>query len=337
MAKSHSPNMKPQKKKPVLHDGNMGYPEEKPQKAGNNMTIAAETLTEGQTILVQGKLSFSRLARLIEGAELEKRIASSKGFYPTKVPHTTISLIDARVVPADPNNVTTEEQFVQEKMYQVKSGDNAGKTGYNIDDKSGYLPPVFGPSAENAGAYTQVILESDLASGLDVTLVLNTFKPAGYAKRGIGLQQVLVNEPVRYYSQGANTQDLAARGIVIDGPIKRVAGNDSTAAAPAPEEHGADTAADAYGNPAPAPMTSAPAPVQAPAPQAAPVAAVSQAQATGQPQAAPEESPAEELARLRAESAANKGNSAFTQPAANAATEDPWQTPNEGITYGGAQ
>lgn len=316
--------------------------------------IPAERLREGQTILVKGFISFSRLARLIEGAELDKRVADGRKrgqLYPTTVPHTTISLIDAAIDFADQAAPTLEEQYVAEKLYAVKNGDNAGKIGFNIDDKSAYLPAVFEPNPEKAGTHRQVILDSDLASGIPVTLVLNTFGSDKYAKKGLGLQQVILHEPVRYYSQGVDTSALAARGIVIDGPITRVAGVDSMAAAPAPAELPAGTTTDGNGYPVPAPapaqavaqavaqaptaqapVYAQPAPVAAPAPQ--PVA-----QAQAPVAAAPAPGSIEEmearLAQMKANAGAGQGQSAFDPAPAADPSAGPWSTEGAGVQYNG--
>lgn len=185
--------------------------------------IAAEDLTEGRTILVEGTATFSRVASQYSGDELQQRIASQRqrgAKYPTTKPHTTIAITNAQVTPADPNSMSLEEQFVQERTFISKSGENQGKAGYSIDDASSFLPPVMQPDPENPGQYIQVKpLEGELAKGLPVTLVLNTYKSKNHEKRGIGLQQILCRESIRYYSNNATAEALKAYGITIAGPV----------------------------------------------------------------------------------------------------------------------
>lgn len=325
------------------------------------MSIPAERLREGQQILIRGKVSFSRLAQLVEGEALVKSIESAQKrgqLYPTKVPHTTINLVDAQVIAANPAALTTEEQFVQEKTFIVKSGDNAGKVGYSLDNKSSYLPTVLEMDPENAGQYRQLVLERDLASGIEVTLVLQVFKPAGYEKRGIGLQQIVLSEPVRYFaSSGVDASALAARGIVVNGPVRAVAGADSTAVA-APFQTGAEYAgsetvipansqADAHGFAVPTPGAQGAVPVQSFAaqtfPVSAPVAVATLAPVAVAPVAAPVAAPVETqeqiIARLTqqvAEQAAAQtgsgGGSPFdAAPAASApaGAPGPWDVPGQ--------
>lgn len=314
--------------------------------------IAAERLAADQTIIVKGKTSFSRLARHVSGKELEDSVRRAKAagrLYPTDRDHTTISIVDAEVQYADPANPTLEEQFIAQQLFTYKKGDNAGRVGYSIDDTSPFLPLVLVPDEENPGSHRQMVLESDLASGLDVRVVLSTFKSkAGYQKTGVGLQQVVLDEAPKYYTQGVNTGELAARGITVSGGITRVSAEDAAAAAaPQAAAQGSYVGTDENGFPtagpvapqaqapaAPAPQAQAPVQPAAPAPAPAPVAQAPAQPAAPAPQAqAPaqaEETPEQKIARLQAqlEAARNSGQaagtSAFDQGQAPTQNPDPW-------------
>lgn len=292
------------------------------------MTITAETLRPGQQILVQGKLTFGKLSQQYQGAELERRITQQKqngSFYPTDVPHTTVNIADAKVLFKDGTNPTIEEQFVQGKTYEIKSGDNQGKIGFGIDDKGKFLPAVFEKNSET-GKYAPVTLERELASGLDVILVLETYAPkGGYAKKGLGLSQVLINEPLKYYGGGASVEALAERGIVFEAPAVRV---EATAGAAAPAEGQgyqgealpANTQIDQSSG------LAMPSPGVAPAPAAAPVATTTVAPIPTPAPAAPA-APVDDkdaqiaalMAQLEAKNATPAGGSAFDQEPAAAA------------------
>ena len=311
-------------------------------------TIPAERLREDQTVIVRGRISYSRLAKLIDGAELVRSIESARkrgSLYPTDRPHTTISLVDARVIPLNPSAPTVEEQYTAEKLYQVKSGDNAGKTGFSIDDKSPNLPPVFEPipaeEQDGAGSHRQVVLQQDLDSGLDVTLVLRTFQSGSYAKKGLGIQQVILNEPLRYYNSASiDTTALSALGITIAGPVQRVSGAEAASRVPDAPVQVQDEGSLPEGTQVvdglalPGPVASAPAPAafQQPVAQAAPVvedpaaeiASLKAQLAGGVP---PVETPEQELARLRAQVAG--------QQAATPVGQSPFDVdPGPGIGFG---
>jgi hypothetical protein len=327
-------------------------------------TIPAERLREGQQILVQGNVSFSRLAALVEGEALANSVIQAKArgaLYPTTVPHTTINLVNAVVVPATAGVLTPEEQFVQEKLHTVKSGDNVGKLAFNIDNKSSYLPTVLEPDPEHEGQYRQLVLERDLAGGILVTIVLEVFKPKSYEKRGLGLQQVVLNEPVRYFSSGVDTQALAARGIVVNGGVRAVAASEAAAAGTpiagdpsvvAPANSGVDVNGFAVPTPGaqgvvPTPSYATQAfPVSAPvaqvaAPVAAPAAPVVQA-AAPVAQMTPVETNEQIIARLQqqlaestAAAAGSGGGSPFDTapaqvPVLAGAGVGPWDVPGQG-------
>lgn len=194
-------------------------------------TVIAENLREGSLIVVHGKLSFSRLAHPIEGKALEASIDRQRKLgrkYPTLSPHTTVTLSEAQVLPNDPSGqMTPEEIFVYESFYTAKSG----AVTFSVDNVGTSLPPVLAKGDD--GQYRQVELEGDLDTGLDVMVVLNVFKPKQYEKRGLGISQVFVNEPLRYYASTGIPRSLLERhGIVVSGEVR----------VPAPAASSADTA-----------------------------------------------------------------------------------------------
>lgn len=298
--------------------------------------IAAESLRPGEQILLQGTLTFGKLAEQYTGEALTRRIAQQKqngSYYPTEVPHTTVNIADAKILFADAANPTLEEQFVQSKTYAIKSGENQGKIGFGMDDKSKNLPPVFQKNAE--GKFEQVKLDRELASGLDVILVVETYAPKGYAKKGLGLRQVLVNEEIRYFGGGASTEALAERGIVFAAPIEQIPASAGASAPAASATQGqydeglpANTQIDpqsGFAMPSPGVAPAAPAPEPAPVatttvapiPEPAPVAAP-----------APVEDKDAQIAALQAALAAKnetpQGQSAFDAAPAAAAQPSPW-------------
>ncbi|MFC4048360.1 hypothetical protein ACFOY4_01580 [Actinomadura syzygii] len=312
-----------------------------------NYSVSADQLTEGEVVLIRGKLGFARLTRLIDGAELQASDVrrAQNGMNPVGKPHTTATITQAEVVPKDPASPTIEEQFVAERRYSSKKHPETG-LNYSIDSKGQTLPVIAIPT-DTAGQVMQDDSGHELASGLDVTLVMRVYKPKGYSNRGLSLDQVIVNEPVRYYTSNANTEELAARGIVFAVPPQPIparqgAVNDqSSQPAAAPEgtvidENGFALPAPA-GVPVPQPQEAQPA--QAPTAQPAPVAqprapqvqaAPIQQGAVPPPTAAPavpqEESMEDKLARLMAENESlRNAGSAVGAPPAPAGPDNPWE------------
>lgn len=305
----------------------------------NNYQVHATQLTANATVLLRGKTTFSRLAKLIDGQDLINSDANrvKNGMNPVGRAHTSINLAEAEVLFADPANPTPDEFFVHERRFTSDKHPDRGHC-YSFDNKSTNLPIVGKKNA--AGEVEQVVLTGDLAADLDVTLVLRVYQPKGYANRGLSLDLVLLNEELRYYNSGVNAGELATRGIVFATPPRQISGVGANGAEENVQALPANTDA-ATGLPAPATTAVAAPAATVPVIQPAPVAQVQQIQpavAQVQPAAPPVETPEQELARLRAmvssretAAAASGGASAFgAAPAAAAPHEDPWIDPAQG-------
>lgn len=189
----------------------------------NNYKIQTNQLTVNAKIYVEGVTTYSRLARHIEGEELEKdkKRKQQRGMVIIDKPYTTISIEDAKIRPQNPAALSLEEQYVQERFYMKSKMDAATNTPigntyvYNINNKSPYLPPVsqFDPATKVA---QQVNLNgNELATGLKVLLCLSVYQSKTWGGKGISLDGVIVMEPIRYYASSA--QDYSALGITYVG------------------------------------------------------------------------------------------------------------------------
>lgn len=229
-------------------------------------TVALNTLTPKANILIRGKLSYSRLAKHIDGDELarDQQLSRTRGLQPIDKPYTTATVCQSEVQfknPAgvnDPAARTPEEQYVWEHQYLSSNGHDTGWC-YRAVNKSRNLPEVYqyNPVTHQ---YDRVILETNLDRNLDVTLVLRIFKGA-MNNNGISLDKVLVNEPIRYFNNADD--DLQAFGIVLNK-------NAETGTAPANDAAPAQPAQPAGAPAAQQNANSFAAPGAAPAPTATP-------------------------------------------------------------------
>lgn len=299
----------------------------------SNYTVSAYDLTEGRIVIIRGKLAYSRLTSLIEGAELDRVNARkvAKRMLAVSGPHTSVTITHAEVVLGEENNPTLEESFVSERRYASSAHPGSG-ANYSLDSKSKFLPVIA--VLNESGQAVQITPEGELDAGLDVTLVLRVFKSPNYSKRGLRLERVIVNEPIRYY-RSTTDDELAKRGLVFAAPPRPVeasATDDTTptAATGAPSTTPAPAA--------PAPAIAGPAPIVSAAPVQAPVQGP--VQAAGQASvpvpfqgqtvpAAPGvgETVEQRMARLEAENATLKGQ-ALAEPRSafdpTPEAEDPW-------------
>lgn len=229
-------------------------------------TIRTYQLTPGATYLVRGKVTFSRISRHTTDAEREKDNATrrSRKLFEIQSNYTSISIDNAQVLCKNSQEPTIEERYAAECLY--KSSNN-NTNNFSAMNKSRNLPKVGISTGNNT--YDEIVLEpgKELAPGLDVTLVMRVFK-GDAGNNGVSLDRVLVNEPIRYFS---NTSDvdrtLKEFGITFNAmppqvkPAEKVDANVSTAnAAPAPAQTQApDTTQDTNTNTAPEEQPAAPA------------------------------------------------------------------------------
>lgn len=180
----------------------------------NNQKIKTETLAPGKMILVRGNVNYSHITSRFEGEELLKRDADDRanGRRPKGKPYTTITIENPTVINQTANAPTLEEMHAAQNIYLRKKD---GMPCYNAVSKSPIRLPFVAVMQPDGRTAQQIEPEGELANGLNVTLVVKTFltnipdNPIG-----IGLEGVLVNEPIRYYQRLSNA-DLSAYGITL--------------------------------------------------------------------------------------------------------------------------
>lgn len=173
----------------------------------NNMpkTISSDKLTENAVFLVRGKVAFSRVTRHTTDEERQKD--NLRRMHPFDKNYTTISLYEASILCKDPQAPTLEEQFGAEQFYKSSSAKTPG-ANFTAHNKSKYLPQIFvrAPQPGNENHYEPATPEGELASGLDVTVVMHVFAAKG--RKGVSFDRIMVNEPIRYFG-GTNAIDAA--------------------------------------------------------------------------------------------------------------------------------
>lgn len=232
-------------------------------------TISDSQLTPNTIVMVRGNIRFSRLLKPIQGEELinDQKRRTQLGMIAIEVPYTSIELDNARIVPMRPDGVKTiEEQFVEERFYQKRDPDDASMH-YSVINKSPYPNKFYqkrdttASGAKNMEA-DQIQPTGELANGLDVILLLRIFASKRYQRKSIGLQGIVLQEPIRYYS-GPTNQMLASAGIILhdDPSLNQTAPAEKPAEPAAVSAPAPNTAFATQPAPAPAPMpASTPAP-----------------------------------------------------------------------------
>lgn len=221
-----------------------------------NRTISTQSLTPGELFCVRGKLTYGRLAKQVDGEELEKdkQRRAARGMRPIERPYTSATITDAYVPLKDKNNPTLEERYAQESLYTSHAN---GSHGFNFSavNRGNRLPWIGVRDPQDPFKVEQIVLPNELASGLDVTLVMRVFQ--GKPNKGVTLDGVVLNEPPRYFASADPTASLSALGITF-----------VPAATEAPAAEAAPMAHEEFPNifnPAPGVKSAQPEPAAAPA------------------------------------------------------------------------
>lgn len=179
-----------------------------------NRTISTQSLTPGELFCVRGKLTYGRLAKQVDGEELEKdkQRRAARGMRPIERPYTSATITDAYVPLKDKNNPTLEERYAQESLYTSHAN---GSHGFNFSavNRGNRLPWIGVRDPQDPMKIEQLMLPNELASGLDVTLVMRVFQ--GKPNKGVTLDGVILNEPPRYFASADPTASLSALGITF--------------------------------------------------------------------------------------------------------------------------
>lgn len=179
-----------------------------------NRTISTQSLTPGELFCVRGKLTYGRLAKQVDGEELEKdkQRRAARGMRPIERPYTSATITDAYVPLKDKNNPTLEERYAQESLYTSHAN---GSHGFNFSavNRGNRLPWIGVRDPQDPMKIEQIMLPNELASGLDVTLVMRVFQ--GKPNKGVTLDGVILNEPPRYFASADPTASLSALGITF--------------------------------------------------------------------------------------------------------------------------
>ncbi len=174
------------------------------------------------TVNIRGRVTYSHIASHIDGEELAKmnKRRMANGQTADTKPYTTITITNAQILDTDKLNPLVTQYFM-DKIWDKQNDDGTISKNYTARSRSPYLPNVaYGKEAgtDLAGqgiADRDVKLEHELAVGLDVTVGVKLFRTNGSVPVpvGIGIDYVLVNEPIRYYTSPGIAAALASQGI----------------------------------------------------------------------------------------------------------------------------
>lgn len=174
----------------------------------------------GDFILVKGKVTYSRIGKLIQGEELKVQNQRNiqHGMPQYHYAYTTMTITEAEVQVADADNLTLPEQWAMTRLYKSRSS-RATKDAMNFRATclSSILPGVLKTVVRDGKTF--LIGENangrEIASGTEVTLVLQVYESKG--KMDVALQNVVVaTDEIPWYT---NSLQRLAEVLHVDGVI----------------------------------------------------------------------------------------------------------------------
>lgn len=257
--------------------------------------IPTDVLDTSRLIFIDGEVSFSHITSKYEGESLVRENArrAQNNMRAIDKPFTALSLINCSVQVQNQQALSVNEYYARDVLLYKSAKHPEQNFCVNATSKSQSLPKVYQRDAADPNSVKEVFPDGELASGLKVTAVFRVFQPKQPGlHKGLSLDYVIVNEPLRTANFGDGSSALRSAGLnVVSASQEERAAYEArmaerTVAAQAPAQQPLNTAPNNYGQaypqaqagyaPAGAPAVSA-YPGTAPAAPVAPVAPVAAA------------------------------------------------------------
>lgn len=186
------------------------------------------------TALVKGTVAYSHIRSLISGEALAKKIAEAKArsnrAKPKEVPHFSITLSNPSILVQDPKAPNMLEVAISQRFYTTKNGVHS--VGFDIAGQYCWPIAVKDPVT---GQYNEIEPEGELAQGLEVILVMNSYSSSH--GNGVGVNKVLVPGEIKYYRSNGINDYLTQLGFPQGTTIERQLPNPNVPAQqPAPDD-----------------------------------------------------------------------------------------------------
>ena len=182
--------------------------------------INIQTIPDGTTMMVKGIVDFSQIKTRLDGAELEtdNQRKIQHGLKPESRPHTRLTISQASVVYDDASNISHAERFLEDRLYLSNKYPQKNFI-YSGMNKGQYLPAVYVRDETDHTVIRPIYPENELAAGLEVTLLLRVYSSRATGYKGISLDSVICDEPIRYQNSANDSMTaLFARGFKAAAP-----------------------------------------------------------------------------------------------------------------------
>lgn len=196
-------------------------------------SVNTNMLTTDETVMVDGKVSFSRISRKMNAKEIEaenaRRRANGNRMSPLdpNKPYSYIELYDVTVRTQNPNAPRLIETYISEHCFVTPNSKTHPNSNCFMAKNSGNSVPtlcILQPDGVNTVQHYLTEGE-ELAAGLQVSILCKVFESKNSPNKGLALETVIITDPrgLVLYEKAATAEALAGYGYTYTETPKPVA------------------------------------------------------------------------------------------------------------------
>lgn len=184
-------------------------------------SVTTNMLTTDETVMIDGKVSFSRISRKMNAKEIEaeneRRRANGNKMSPIdpNKPYSYIELYDVSVRTQNPTPRLIET-YIREHCYVTpKSKTHPNSNCFMAKNSGNGVPTLCVLQPDGVNTVQDYLAEGEeLAAGLQVSILCKVFDSKNSPNKGLALETVIITDPrgLVLYERAATAEAMAAYG-----------------------------------------------------------------------------------------------------------------------------
>lgn len=184
-------------------------------------SVTTNMLTTDETVMIDGKVSFSRISRKMNAKEIEaeneRRRANGNKMSPIdpNKPYSYIELYDVSVRTQNPTPRLIET-YIREHCYVTpKSKTHPNSNCFMAKNSGNGVPTLCILQPDGVNTVQDYLAEGEeLAAGLQVSILCKVFDSKNSPNKGLALETVIITDPrgLVLYERAATAEAMAAYG-----------------------------------------------------------------------------------------------------------------------------
>lgn len=185
-------------------------------------SVNTNMLTTDETVMIDGKVSFSRISRKMNAKEIEaenaRRRANGNKMSPLdpNKPYSYIELYDVTVRTQNPNAPRLIETYISEHCFVTPNSKTHPNSNCFMAKNSGNgVPTLCILQPDGVNTIQHYLTEGEeLAAGLQVSILCKVFDSKNSPNKGLALETVIITDPrgLVLYEKAATAEALAGYG-----------------------------------------------------------------------------------------------------------------------------